>query len=152
MELSDILALLDRFDVSSAASMKLRLGDLRLELNKTAAPAAVLPAAVPVPGAAPAPVSSPTPAPAAAAPEAQPEGTTVKAPLVGTFYAASAPGEAPFVSVGDTVKKGQTLCVLEAMKMMSEVPAPCDCVILEIPAKDGDLVGFDAPLFQIREL
>lgn len=146
MELSDILALLDRFDASSAASMKLRLGDLRLELNKNAAPAAVAPAPVPVSAAAPAPV------PGAEMPKAQAEGTTVKAPLVGTFYAASAPGEAPFVSVGDTVKKGQTLCVLEAMKMMSEVPAPCDCVILEILAKDGDLVGFDAPLFQIREL
>ncbi|MGN8968623.1 acetyl-CoA carboxylase biotin carboxyl carrier protein [Intestinimonas sp. HCP28S3_D6] len=146
MELSDILALLDRFDASSAASMKLRLGDLRLELNKAAAPAAV------VAGAAAAPAVVPVPAPAAEVPEAQPEGATVKAPLVGTFYAASAPGEAPFVSVGDTVKKGQTLCVLEAMKMMSEVPAPCDCVILEILAKDGDLVGFDAPLFQIREL
>lgn len=150
MELSDILTLLDRFDASTAASMKLRLGDLRLELNKYAAPAAVLPAAAPVPGAAPA--SVPASAPAAEASEAQPEGTTVKAPLVGTFYAASAPGEAPFVSVGDTVKKGQTLCVLEAMKMMSEVPAPCDCVILQVLAKDGDLVGFDAPLFQIREL
>ena len=149
MELSDILALLDRFDASSAASMKLRLGDLRLELNKNAAPAAVVPAAVPV-AAAPAAVAAPVPA--AEAPKAQAEGTTVKAPLVGTFYAASAPGEAPFVSVGDTVKKGQTLCVLEAMKMMSEVPAPCDCVILETLAKDGDLVGFDAPLFQIREL
>ena len=149
MELSDILALLDRFDASYAASMKLRLGDLRLELNKNAAPAAVAPAAVPV-VAAPAAVAAPVPA--AEAPKAQAEGTTVKAPLVGTFYAASAPGEAPFVSVGDTVKKGQTLCVLEAMKMMSEVPAPCDCVILETLAKDGDLVGFDAPLFQIREL
>lgn len=145
MELSDILALLDRFDASSAASMKLRLGDLRLELNKAAAPAVIAPAAA-------VPAAAPVPAPAAVAPEAQPEGTTVKAPLVGTFYAASAPGEAPFVSVGDTVKKGQTLCVLEAMKMMSEVPAPADCVILEVLAKDGDLVGFDAPLFQIREL
>ena len=146
MELSDILALLDRFDASSAASMTLRLGALRLELTHNAAPAAVAPAPVPVPADAPAPV------PGAEMPKAQAEGTTVKAPLVGTFYAASAPGEAPFVSVGDTVKKGQTLCVLEAMKMMSEVPAPCDCVILEILAKDGDLVGFDAPLFQIREL
>ena len=149
MELSDILALLDRFDTSSAASMKLRLGDLRLELNKNAAPAAVAPAAVPV-VAAPAAVAAPVPA--AEAPKAQAEGTTVKAPLVGTFYAASAPGEAPFVSVGDTVKKGHTLCVRWAMRMMSEVPAPCDCVILETLAKDGDLVGFDAPLFQIREL
>ena len=145
MELSDILALLDRFDASSAASMKLRLGDLRLELNKASAPAAMAPEAA-------SPAAAPVPAPAAVAPKTQPEGTTVKAPLVGTFYAASAPGEAPFVSVGDTVKKGQTLCVLEAMKMMSEVPAPADCVILEILAKDGDLVGFDAPLFQIREL
>ena len=144
MELSDVLALLDRFDASSAVSMKLRLGDLRLELNKTA----VVPAGAPVAAveAAAAPVSAP------AAPQAQPEGDTVKAPLVGTFYAAPAPGEAPFVSVGDTVKKGQTLCVLEAMKMMSEVPAPADCVILKVLAKDGDLVGFDAPLFQIREL
>ena len=150
MELSDVLALLDRFDASSAASMKLRLGDLRLELSKYAAPAAVVPAAAPA--AAAAPVAVAAPAPAAEAPEAQTVGTTVKAPLVGTFYAAPAPGEAPFVSVGDTVKKGQTLCVLEAMKMMSEVPAPCDCVILEILAKDGDLVGFDAPLFQVREL
>ena len=145
MELSDILALLDHFDASTAGSMKLRLGDLRLELNKAAAPAAMSPAAA-VPAAATAPV------PAAAAAETQTEGTMVKAPLVGTFYAASAPGEAPFVSVGDTVKKGQTLCVLEAMKMMSEVPAPADCVILEVLAKDGDLVGFDAPIFQIREL
>ena len=146
MELTDILALLDRFDASSAAVMKLRLGDLRLELSKTAAPAAVLPGtAVET---APAAVAAPA-APAAAA---QSEGTAVKAPLVGTFYAAPAPGEAPFVSVGDTVKKGQTLCVLEAMKMMSEVPAPCDCVILEVLAKDGELMGFDAPLFRVREL
>ena len=148
MELSDILTLLDRFDASTAASMKLRLGDLRLELNKYAAPAAVLPAAAPVPGAAPAPV--PAPAPAAEASEAQPEGTTVKAPLVGTFYAASAPGEAPFVSVGDTVKKGQTVCLIEAMKMMSEVPAPCDCVIEEVLKASGELVAFEEPLFRYR--
>ena len=148
MELSDVLALLDRFDASSAASMKLRLGDLRLELSKCAVSVAAVPAAAP---AATAPAPAIVPAPAAEGPEAQAEGTTINAPLVGTFYAAPAPGEPPFVSVGDTVKKGQTLCVLEAMKMMSEVPA-CDCVILQVLAKDGDLVGFDAPLFQIREL
>ena len=148
MELSDVLALLDRFDASSAASMKLRLGDLRLELSKYAAPAAVVPAAAPAAAAASAPVTAP--APAAEAPKAQAEGTTVKAPLVGTFYAASAPGEAPFVSVGDTVKKGQTLCVLEAMKMMSEVPAPCDCVIEEILKDSGELVSFGEPLIRYK--
>ena len=143
MELSDILALLDRFDASTAGSMKLRLGDLRLELNKAAAPAAMSPAAA-VPAAATAPV------PAAAAAETQPEGTTVKAPLVGTFYAASAPGEAPFVSVGDQVKKGQTVCLMEAMKMMNEVTAPCDCVIEALLQEDGALVSFGAPLLRYK--
>ena len=140
MELSEILTLLERFDASSATSLKLELGELRLELEKGGAPAA------PAAGIPAAPAQAPAAAPAAV------EGVEVKAPLVGTFYAAPAPGEAPFVSVGDTVKKGQTLCVLEAMKMMSEVPAPMDCVILEVLAKDGELMGFDAPLFRVKEL
>lgn len=71
---------------------------------------------------------------------------------MGTFYAAPAPGEAPFVKAGDQVRKGQTVCVLEAMKMMSEVPAPVDCIIEEVLVKDGELVGFDAPMFRIREV
>ena len=146
MELSEILTLLERFDASTATSLKLELGDLRLKLEKgTAATAAAGTGAA-------VQVAAPVQAPAAAPAPAEPEGVEVKAPLVGTFYAAPAPGEAPFVSVGDTVKKGQTLCVLEAMKMMSEVPAPMDCVILEVLAKDGELMGFDAPLFRVREL
>ena len=140
MELEQISTLLERFDASSCSRLELELGDCHLRLEKPCG----------LPQAAPAPVAAPQSGQAQQPPQA--EAKTLNAPLVGTFYAASAPGEAPFVSVGDTVKKGQTLCVLEAMKMMSEVPAPCDCVILEILAKDGDLVGFDAPLFQVREL
>ena len=146
MELSEILTLLERFDASTATSLKLELGDLRLKLEKgNAAPAAAATAAA-VQAAAPlqAPVAAPAPA--------EPEGVEVKAPLVGTFYAAPAPGEAPFVSVGDTVKKGQTLCVLEAMKMMSEIPAPMDCVIEEILVENGSLAGYDAPLFRVRRV
>lgn len=146
MELSEILTLLERFDASTATSLKLELGDLRLKLEKGTAATAAAGTVAAVQAAAP------VQAPAAASAPAEPEGVEVKAPLVGTFYAAPAPGEAPFVSVGDTVKKGQTLCVLEAMKMMSEVPAPMDCVILEVLAKDGELMGFDAPLFRVREL
>ncbi len=71
---------------------------------------------------------------------------------MGTFYAVPRPGEAPFAPVGAAVKKGQTVCVLEAMKMMSEVPAPFDCVIEEVLVQDGELAGFDAPLFRVREL
>ena len=72
------------------------------------------------------------------------------APLVGTYYAAPAPDQPPFVSVGDRVSKGQTVCLMEAMKMMSEVPAPCDCVIEEVCCANGDLVAFGDALFRYR--
>ena len=72
--------------------------------------------------------------------------------MVGTFYAASAPEQPPFVKVGDRVRKGQPVCLLEAMKMMSEIPAPMDCVIEEVLMDNGSLAGFDAPLFRVRRL
>ena len=140
MELKDIFALLDRFDRSAAAVLDLEMDKTRLRLEKAGAGSAAH--AAPAPAAAPAAVSE-IPAPS---------GTFLKAPLVGTFYASPAPGEPPFVKAGDTVKKGQTVCVLEAMKMMSEVPAPWDCVIEEVLMQDGDLAAFDAPLFRVREL
>ena len=71
---------------------------------------------------------------------------------MGTYYAAPAPGQPPFVSVGDRVKKGQTVCLIEAMKMMSEVPAPADCVVEEVLGRDGEAVGFGEPLFRIRRV
>ena len=70
------------------------------------------------------------------------------APLVGTFYAAPAPEQPPFVSVGDKVAKGQTVCLLEAMKTMIEVPAPCDCVIAAILKANGDLAAFGEALMR----
>ena len=140
MELEQISALLERFDASSCSRLELELGDCHLRLEKPCG----------LPQAAPAPAAAPQSGQAQQPPQA--EAKTLNAPLVGTFYAAPAPDRPPFVTAGSRVTKGQTVCVLEAMKMMSEVPAPCDCVILEVLAKDGDLVGFDAPLFQVREL
>ncbi len=78
-------------------------------------------------------------------------GSLITAPLVGTFYAAPAPGTAPFAAPGTAVKKGDTLCVLEAMKMMNDVPAPFDCVIEEVLLSDGALAGFGDGLFRVRE-
>ena len=71
---------------------------------------------------------------------------------MGVFYAASAPEEPPYVAPGVQVKKGDTLCLIEAMKMMSEVPAPADCVVEEVLVKDGEAVGVGAPLFRIRRV
>ena len=71
---------------------------------------------------------------------------------MGTFYAAPAPGEEAFAAPGKQVKKGETLCLIEAMKMMSEIPAPADCVVEEVLARDGEAVGFGEPLFRIRRV
>lgn len=134
---------MDRFGRSNLQSLKLSMQDFSIELTHPAPAAA--PTAVPAPTSA---AAAPAPAPAASAP-AQ-EIPAITAPLVGTYYAASAPDQAPFVAAGDRVSKGQTVCLIEAMKMMSEVPAPCDCVIEEILKSNGDLVAFGEPLFRYR--
>lgn len=78
-------------------------------------------------------------------------GLFIKAPMVGTFYVASSPDAQPYVNPGDAVHAGDTVCMLEAMKMMSEVSAPCDCIIEELLVADGELVSFDQPLIRYRE-
>lgn len=136
-ELNDLLA---SFEESSLSKLKLSTQEFTIEMERAvAAPAASAAPAIPAAVAAPA-------APAAA----EPEGKTVNAPMVGTFYAASAPEQPPFVKVGDRVRKGQPVCLLEAMKMMSEIPAPCDCEITAVLKENGALVSFGEPLFRYQ--
>ena len=134
----EIFDLMDRFQRSSLRSMKLSCQDFSIELEQGASAAAAA-----APAAAPAPT-------AAAAPAPQPESPVIPAPPVGPYYAASAPDQPPFVNTGGRVKKGQTVCLIEAMKMMSEVPAPCDCVIEEVLKANGELAAFGEPLFRYR--
>ena len=75
---------------------------------------------------------------------------TINAPIVGTFYLAPSPGEKPFVSAGSKVKKGDTLCIVEAMKLMNEIEAEEDLQILSILVDDGQMVEFGQPLFEIN--
>ena len=147
MDLESIYALMERFERSSLTGLELEQNGTRLKLDKTVAVAAA-------PAAAVAAVSAvQTPAPQSEAQNGtQDEDEYIKAPLVGTFYAAAGPDAEPFVKVGDQVKKGQTVCILEAMKMMSEIPAPMDCVIEEILVENGSLAGYDAPLFRVRRV
>lgn len=86
----------------------------------------------------------------AASGEGAKSGLFITAPMVGTYYAASDPKQPPFVMPGDRVFKGQTVCLMEAMKMISEIPAPCDCIIEEILKADGDLAAFGEPLFRYQ--
>lgn len=126
---------------------------VELERTSAAQPVAV---PMPMPSAMAAPVAAPTVAPTAPEPAAQtpaaapePKGTEVTAPMVGVFYAAPAPGDEPFVHVGSKVKAGETLCIIEAMKVLNEVTAEADGEVLEICVADGDLVEFGSCLMRI---
>jgi acetyl-CoA carboxylase biotin carboxyl carrier protein len=79
-------------------------------------------------------------------------GDVINSPMVGTFYSSPSPESPAFVSVGDVVKKGKTLCILEAMKIMNEVEAEFDCKILEILVTDGSPVEYDMPIFVVEKL
>ena len=102
-------------------------------------------------------VASPAPvapvvesAPAAPAAPVADSSKTIDAPIVGVFYAASAPGKAPYVSAGKKVKKGDVVCIIEAMKCMNEIQAEEDGEIVEVLVKDGELVEYGQPLFKIN--
>ena len=100
---------------------------------------------------APAPVApvAPTPAEVAAATEAEPDGHVVKSPMVGTFYRSSSPEAAAYVEVGTQVKEGQTICIIEAMKILNEIEADKSGTITQIVAQNGQAVEYGAPLFVI---
>lgn len=134
----EIFDLLSRFENSSICTMRLSSGGFSLELSKeTGAPAQ-------------APTAPAAFVPSAPAANQSAGGSVIAAPLAGVFYAASAPGAKPYVAVGDSVKAGQTVCLMEAMKMISEIPAPCDCIITEILKENGKLAAYDEPLFRYR--
>ena len=135
-EIFDLIACFDR---SGLTSLRLTRQDVTIEMAKGGAAVSAAPAA---PASSPA-VSAPTAAPV-------PEGQVITAPMVGTCYAAPGPDQPPFVQAGDRVSRGQTLCLMEAMKMMSEVTAPCDCVIREVLLKNGELAEFGQPLFRYQ--
>ncbi|MBX3604200.1 MAG: acetyl-CoA carboxylase biotin carboxyl carrier protein [Piscinibacter sp.] len=103
-----------------------------------AAPTAIAPAAVPAAATAP-----------AVAPPAE-TGHAVKSPMVGTFYRSSSPGGKPFVEVGDTVKAGQPICIIEAMKIMNEIEADRDGTVSKVLCENGQAVEFGQPLFVVE--
>ena len=136
MDRSKIKALIDLVQETGIAELDVREGDSRIRIVQTAA------GAVPVPTA--------PPAPAAKASESQaPAGQIVEAPLAGTFYRSPAPGEAPFVDVGDTVAVGDVLCIIESMKMMNRVESDKAGQVAEVLLANGRAIAAGTPLFRI---
>ena len=102
-------------------------------------------------GAPPAAGAIPAPAEGVSVPAPEPAGSLVRSPMVGVFYAAPAENAAPFVAVGDRVKKGDTLCIIEAMKLMNEIAAEKDGVVTEVCAGNGQVVEYGTALFRMED-
>ncbi len=144
-EIKELMALLED---SSLAVLEVEQGDCKVRLKK---PAACVPPMAPVAPMAPAQAPAAAPAPAAPAQASAPApGKTINAPIVGVFYAAPSPTADPYVSVGKKVKKGDVVCIIEAMKCMNEIQAEEDGEITAVLATNGELVEYGQPLFSIQ--
>lgn len=146
MDLRKIKTLIDLVQQSGIDELEISEGEEKVRISR-GRPAGHAPAAM-----APAPIVVPVPAaeiaPAAPSAEpAEPEGHAVKSPMVGTFYRSAAPGSKPFVEIGQAVKAGDTVCIIEAMKLLNEIEADQDGIIKTILAENGQPVEYGQPLF-----
>ena len=159
MELKEIQNLIKFVAKSGASEVNLEMGEIKITIKtdkgESAAPMAVLPQAAPtamppVP-VAPAPIAEAavTPVETAATPATETSGDTIKSPIIGTFYRKPSPDKPNFVEVGDRVNEGDTLCVIEAMKLFNEIEAEMSGTIVKILVEDSTPVEFDQPLFVI---
>lgn len=147
MEFENLIRLINTVSSSELTEFSMKDGDFKVSMNKKKEVQIVadgnMTAEIPV-------FTAQTVAPEKESVESEAEGNQVKAPLVGTFYSASAPDAAPFVKVGDTVKKGQVLGIIEAMKLMNEIESEYDGVVEAILVENGQMVEYGQNLFIIR--
>ncbi|MFP4331284.1 MAG: acetyl-CoA carboxylase biotin carboxyl carrier protein [Spirochaetaceae bacterium] len=162
MKLSELFDLIDKFESSTLSEFNYEYGEEKVTLKRESRtqepalpyytqPVMVQPhAAAPVAGApgVEAAASGPGGSEAAAGEVVE----QITSPIVGSFYRAASPDSPPFANEGDVVKSGQTLCILEAMKVMNELEAEFDMEIVSILAKNGDMVDFGTPLFEVRRV
>jgi len=157
LDISDLKEILRILEAQDITEFELEQDGVKLRVCRSStvpAPAAGMAVTTLVPTAAAPPAALPPmlPAAAAAAPAADPaeNGTAVKSPIVGTFYRAADPNSPPFVSVGDRVKVGQVLCIIEAMKLMNEIEAEMAGEVVKVHPENGQPVQYGDPLFTIR--
>ncbi|WP_372473968.1 acetyl-CoA carboxylase biotin carboxyl carrier protein [Capnocytophaga sp. ARDL2] len=159
MDIKEIQNLIKFVAKSGATEVKLEMDDFKITIKTTAEAATIenggfvqhIPVAVPQAPVAPAPVAETPAAPVApAASEDDSKYITVKSPIIGTFYRKPAPDKAPFVEVGSTIKTGDVLCVIEAMKLFNEIESEISGKIVKVLVDDASPVEFDQPLFLVE--
>jgi acetyl-CoA carboxylase biotin carboxyl carrier protein len=142
MKYQDVLQIIKDFEASKLTSLELEIDDIKVKMSKECT--GVFKANEPT-------QVHKTELPSSTVKTEVESGYLVKSPLVGTFYASASPEASAFIRAGDIVKKGDTLCIIEAMKIMNEITAPIAGKILSINAKNGDAIGFDQILVSIRD-
>ncbi|HVK53817.1 MAG TPA: acetyl-CoA carboxylase biotin carboxyl carrier protein [Burkholderiales bacterium] len=148
MDLRKLKTLIELVEASGIAELEITEGEEKVRISRAGNPAHVMYPAPQqlqynLPSPAAAPVVEAPPAPAA------PEGHVIKSPMVGTFYRASSPGSTPFVEIGQDVKEGQTLCIIEAMKLLNEIESDKGGVVKQVLVENGQPVEYGQPLFII---
>ena len=146
MDIRKIRKLIELVEESGISELEITEGEESVRIHRTGTPAAPIQYAAPV-QAAPAPVAAPAPAPTEAV---APSGHIMRSPMVGTFYRSSSPEAKSFVEVGQKVKVGDTLCIVEAMKMMNQIEADKSGVVVQILVENQEPVEFDQPMFVIE--
>ncbi len=150
MDIRKVKKLIELLEESGVAEIEIKEGEESVRISRATAPMAAAPIQYAAPPVAPATPSADGAAPVEVAKEQQVAGHQVKSPMVGTFYRAPSPGAKTFVEVGDQVKSGDTLCIVEAMKMMNQIEADASGTVKAILIDDGEPVEFDEPLFIIE--
>jgi acetyl-CoA carboxylase biotin carboxyl carrier protein len=148
MDLRKLKTLIDLVSDSNISELEITEAEGKVRIVKAGAPMMAAPtmAYAPAPPSGPAaPVVAPEPAAAPVAP-----GRTIKSPMVGTFYRSASPGSKAFVEIGDAVKEGEPVCIIEAMKIMNEIEADCEGKVLQILCENGQAVEFGQPLFIVE--
>ena len=150
MDIRKVKKLIELLDESGIAEIEIAEGEesVRISRYSPSALAAPVAMAAPAPLAIAAPAAAPAPVPAT---EPEEDGFEVAAPMVGTFYASASPGAAPYVQVGDRVNEGDTLCIIEAMKMMNQIEAEVSGVIKSIRVQNGEPVEYGQTLVVIDQ-
>ena len=149
MDLRKLKKLIDLVEESGITELEVTEGEERVRIAKQ--PSAVAQQSYVIPQAAPVAAVAVSAAPAAAVEEKSelPEGQVVKSPMVGTFYRSASPDSSPFVDVGSAVKTGETLCIVEAMKLLNEIESDCSGTVKAILVENGQPVEYGEPLFII---
>ena len=150
MDIRKVKKLIELLDESGIAEIEITEGEESVRISRYSQQAPVATVAAPV-AAAPAPVAATAPVAVAAPALVEDDGYLVAAPMVGSFYSSSSPGAAPYVQVGDRVNEGDTLCIIEAMKMMNQIEADVSGVIKSIRVQNGEPVEYGQTLFVIDQ-